>query len=105
MNELFSEGLHHGAAAVEIGNPDMDSEKSLKWINEIQYDGKKTHIICNTFFTLIKNLNLNSTPETPLIEEGTLKQESKKTLRTFPMRTNAQWRLPTAKVEEHPDSC
>jgi iron complex outermembrane receptor protein len=37
VNELFSQGLHHGLAAVEIGNPNLKSEKSLKWINTLQY--------------------------------------------------------------------
>lgn len=40
VNELFSQGLHHGLAAVEIGNPDLVSEKSLKWINTLQYTDK-----------------------------------------------------------------
>lgn len=40
VNELFSQGLHHGLAAVEIGNPDLVSEKSLKWINTLQYSNK-----------------------------------------------------------------
>jgi len=31
-NELYSNGLHHGAALYEIGNPDLESERSLKWI-------------------------------------------------------------------------
>ena len=41
VNELFSQGLHHGAAAVEIGDPNLDSEKSLKWVNGIEYEGKR----------------------------------------------------------------
>ncbi|WP_225587014.1 TonB-dependent receptor [Algoriphagus sp. Y33] len=72
VNELFSEGLHHGAAAVEIGNPDMDSEKSLKWINEIQYDGKKTHLELTAYLNPIRNyIYLNPTGETYVSLRGT----------------------------------
>lgn len=33
VNELFSYGLHHGTAAVEIGNDQFKSEQGLKWMN------------------------------------------------------------------------
>jgi iron complex outermembrane recepter protein len=36
INELFSQGLHHGVAAFEIGNPNLKSERSLKWVNTLQ---------------------------------------------------------------------
>lgn len=37
VNELFSEGLHHGAAAIEEGDATLQTEKSLKWVNTLQY--------------------------------------------------------------------
>ncbi|MBD1432169.1 TonB-dependent receptor [Sphingobacterium sp. DN00404] len=33
VNELYSDGVHHGSATYELGNPDLRSEKGLKWIN------------------------------------------------------------------------
>ncbi|HSJ66535.1 MAG TPA: TonB-dependent receptor, partial [Anditalea sp.] len=35
INEQFSQGLHHGTAAIEIGNPDFISEQALKWVNTL----------------------------------------------------------------------
>ena len=35
VSELFSEGLHHGAAAIEVGNDQLDSERSLKGTTDI----------------------------------------------------------------------
>jgi len=72
VNELFSEGLHHGAAAVEIGNPDLKSEKSLKWINELQYDGKRTHLEFTAYLNPIKDyIYLNPTGEIFVSLRGT----------------------------------
>lgn len=36
-NELYSAGLHSSAAAVEFGDSTLNSEKSIKWINTIDY--------------------------------------------------------------------
>ena len=72
VNELFSEGLHHGAAAVEIGDPNLESEKSLKWINELQYDGKRTHLEFTAYLNPISNyIYLNPTGETYVSLLGT----------------------------------
>ncbi|WP_425638424.1 TonB-dependent receptor [Algoriphagus yeomjeoni] len=72
VNELFSEGLHHGAAAVEIGNADLNSEKSLKWINELQYDGNKTHLEFTAYLNPIQDyIYLNPTGETYVSLRGT----------------------------------
>lgn len=30
VSELYSEGLHHGTAAIEVGDPTLDSERALK---------------------------------------------------------------------------
>ncbi len=34
-SELFSEGLHHGIAALEFGNANLKPESGVKWINTI----------------------------------------------------------------------
>ena len=36
VSELYSEGLHHGAAAVEIGDSSLKNERSLKAVAEIE---------------------------------------------------------------------
>lgn len=35
VNELYSDGLHHGAAAIEYGDSTLGPERSLKWINSV----------------------------------------------------------------------
>lgn len=37
VNELYSDGLHHGAAAIEIGDPDLNLEQSLKTIHTLTF--------------------------------------------------------------------
>ncbi|MBN7816393.1 TonB-dependent receptor [Algoriphagus pacificus] len=72
VNELFSEGLHHGAAAVEIGDADLNSEKSIKWVNEIEYDGTKTHLEITGYANHIKDyIYLNPTGDTFVSLRGT----------------------------------
>lgn len=72
VNELFSQGLHHGAAAVEIGDPTLDSEKSFKWVNEIAYDGENTHLEFTAYANQIKDyIYLNPTGETYVSLRGT----------------------------------
>ncbi len=39
VNELFSDGLHHGAATVEIGNPDLAPEQAIKSVASLEYRG------------------------------------------------------------------
>lgn len=72
VNELFSQGLHHGAAAVEIGDPVLNSEKSFKWVNEIAYDGEKTHWELTAYANRIQDyIYLNPTGETFVSLRGT----------------------------------
>ena len=33
VNELYSDGVHHGSATYELGKSDLRSEKGLKWMN------------------------------------------------------------------------
>lgn len=35
VNELYSDGLHHGAAAIEYGDSTLTPERSLKWISSL----------------------------------------------------------------------
>ncbi|GMQ27572.1 TonB-dependent receptor [Algoriphagus confluentis] len=72
INELFSQGLHHGAAAVEIGDPNMVSENSLKWVNGLEYESKKALIELTAYANRINNyIYLNPTGETFVSLRGT----------------------------------
>ena len=44
INELYSNGLHHGAAAIEIGNRSLGSEKGLKWTNTLELSTDKLNM-------------------------------------------------------------
>jgi iron complex outermembrane recepter protein len=72
VNELFSQGLHHGAAAVEIGDPDLNSEKSFKWVNELEFEKDKTLIELTGYVNRINDyIYLNPTGETFVSLRGT----------------------------------
>lgn len=72
VNELFSQGLHHGAAAVEIGDADLDSEKSLKWVNSLEFEGKKSTGELTVYANQIRDyIYLNPTGETFVSLRGT----------------------------------
>ncbi|WP_233553714.1 TonB-dependent receptor [Algoriphagus lacus] len=72
VNELFSQGLHHGAAAVEIGDPDLVSENSLKWVNGLEYESEKALVEFTVYANQIKNyIYLNPTGETFVSLRGT----------------------------------
>lgn len=37
VSELFSDGLHHGAAALQYGDSTLQSEQSFKWISSLSF--------------------------------------------------------------------
>lgn len=51
VNELYSDGLHHGSASIEIGDVNLKSEKGYKWINSLVLNTEK--------FTLDFGVNTN----------------------------------------------
>jgi iron complex outermembrane recepter protein len=64
INEQFSQGLHHGMAAVELGNPDFVSERALKWLNTLNYSGSKINIEATAYANRINNyIYLNPTDQ------------------------------------------
>ena len=72
VNELFSQGLHHGAAAVELGDVDLISEKSLKWVNSLEYETKRTSIELTGYTNKIQDyIYLNPTGEAFVSLRGT----------------------------------
>lgn len=72
INEQFSQGLHHGSAAYEYGNPDFKSEKAYKWINTLAYTGDKCDITLTGYLNRIDNyIYLNPTEEQLVSLRGT----------------------------------
>lgn len=72
INEQFSQGLHHGSAAYEYGNPDFKSEQAYKWINTFSYVGDKFNVELTGYFNRINNyIYLNPTEEQFVSLRGT----------------------------------
>jgi iron complex outermembrane recepter protein len=72
INEQFSQGLHHGLAAIEIGNPDFVSEKSFKWMNTLNYADSRFNIEFTGYTTRINNyIYLNPTDQQFVSLRGT----------------------------------
>jgi iron complex outermembrane recepter protein len=55
VNELFSDGLHHGAAAIEEGNPNLKSESSIKWISNFEHNSEKINLNTSIYYNVISN--------------------------------------------------
>lgn len=55
VNELYSEGLHHGAAAIEEGNDQLVSEKSIKWINSLEKYTNRYSLNISAYYNLISD--------------------------------------------------
>lgn len=72
VNELFSQGLHHGAAAVEIGDENLASEKSFKWVNELSIEGDKHQVEITGYANRIQDyIYLNPSMRTFVSLRGT----------------------------------
>ena len=55
VNELFSEGLHHGAAAIEEGTDNLESEQAIKWMASLDKKGTNQSFSISGYFNLINN--------------------------------------------------
>lgn len=55
VNELYSNGLHHGAAAYEEGDASLRPEASWKWNNEIRYANSWIQVTATAFVQTIGN--------------------------------------------------
>ncbi len=55
VNELYSNGLHHGAASIEIGNDNLRTEKGYKWINTFTIKQEIFHVELNAYGHFLKN--------------------------------------------------
>lgn len=57
VNELFSNGLHHGAASIEIGDERLLPEKAYNFIGTVSYnkEGKKLSGEASLYYNIIDN--------------------------------------------------
>lgn len=55
VNELFSEGLHHGAAAIEEGTSDLNSEQAIKWMVSLEKRSARYSFSISGYYNLINN--------------------------------------------------
>ena len=80
---MFSEGLHHSAARIELGDLSFKSELGHKLTFTYSYDGKKTSLSINPYANLIDNFIL--------IEPTTIQQTIRGSFQVWEYRqTNAQ---------------
>jgi iron complex outermembrane receptor protein len=65
VNELYVNGLHHGTASFEIGNPDLKSEKALNFSTQLKYQSDSSWQVDLTLYNNIINDFINMNPSTP----------------------------------------
>jgi iron complex outermembrane receptor protein len=63
-SELYSNGLHHGAAAIEIGDKNLQQE--ISWSSHVHfiYAYKKNKVTISPYYTFIEDF-INLTPQLP----------------------------------------
>ncbi len=64
VSELFSDGLHHGAAAVEIGDPNLDREQAYNFSVSAEYTSSKMRINLDAYYNYIHDF-IYLKPELP----------------------------------------
>lgn len=55
VSELYSSGLHHGSASFELGNANLQTEQSYKWINTLTYQKEKLNVELSGYYNQIQN--------------------------------------------------
>ncbi len=55
VNELYSSGLHHGSASIEIGNDELKSEQGYKWINTFHLRDENLSIEISAYAHYLNN--------------------------------------------------
>ncbi len=84
-NELYSDGLHHGAGLYEIGDPNLKAEQAYKWITSLKYENENFNINIDPYFQFIHHY-IFSQPD------GSFSQSNRGTFPVFKYRqTNASF--------------
>jgi iron complex outermembrane recepter protein len=65
VNELYVNGLHHGTANFEIGDPDLGSEVAYNLSSQLKYNSDSTWIVDVTGYTKYINGYINLVPSLP----------------------------------------
>jgi len=55
VNELYSNGLHHGSASIEVGDENLESEQGYKWINTLHFEKNKLNIEVSAYAHYLNN--------------------------------------------------
>lgn len=55
VNELYSDGLHHGAAAIEVGDKNLLPERAYNSIATLDYNKKKWNAELSVYYNHIQN--------------------------------------------------
>lgn len=62
VNELYSNGLHHGAAQFEIGDSTLKAEQGIKWSNTLEVKSRNLKVFFNPYAQYFSNyIYLNPT--------------------------------------------
>ena len=67
INELYSNGLHHGAAAIEIGDENLKKERSWNAIASGKYERKKFSLEAEAYYNFINDFIFLSPTPTPVL--------------------------------------
>ena len=71
VNELYSDGLHHGAAAIERGDSTLVTEKAVNLSSSVEYNGKNLSIVFDAYYKVINDfIYLKPTLEPTLTIKG-----------------------------------
>lgn len=55
VSELFSNGVHHGIAAYEIGNDQLKPERAIKYLSDVRYSNATLNIQVSPYIQYIRN--------------------------------------------------
>ncbi len=55
INELYSNGLHHGAASIEIGDSTLVTEKAINLSVSAEYNGKRLSLVFDAYYNIIND--------------------------------------------------
>ncbi|MBL0052921.1 MAG: TonB-dependent receptor [Bacteroidetes bacterium] len=67
VNELYSNGLHHGAAALEFGDNTLHSERTNNAILTVRYNPKRLNIEVSPYIHFINNFIYRQPASTPML--------------------------------------
>lgn len=71
VNELYSNGLHHGASAIERGDSTLVTEKALNFTVSFEYKGDRLNFLIDGYYNIIDDfIYLRPTQENVLTIKG-----------------------------------